>query len=114
MLSAIRNTSLLVVFLCELAVLASACYWGFTVSSNWTVKVVAGLGAPLVFVAVWAVFGAANGAKIPLHGLGRAILEIVWFGGGAALLAAAGKPRLAIVFVAAYLLVTAILRLWLK
>jgi hypothetical protein len=112
MLSLAKNTNLLVMFLLELGVLASAALWGFTAGSGWPVKLLLGLGAPALFVAVWALFGAANGATFPLHGLARVALELVWFGGAAALLAATGRVTLAAVFAAVYLANAALRLFW--
>ncbi|GII28480.1 YrdB family protein [Planotetraspora mira] len=105
--TAVKDVDLLVALLLELAVYASACYWGFTRSADWPIKLLAGLGTPAVFVIVWAQFGAPS-ASHPLHDLARAALEICWYGGGAAALAASRGRRPAIVFVALYLVSTVI------
>lgn len=110
MLGIAKGTNLLVMFLLELGVIGSAGYWGFTVSSNWIIKVVAGLGAPAVFIAVWALFGAAADATYPATGIWRAVLEILWFGGGAAALYAAGAATPAAIFAAVFV-VNAVLRI---
>ncbi|GAA2147733.1 hypothetical protein GCM10009760_38940 [Kitasatospora kazusensis] len=89
-------------FLLELAVYAAVGHYGWT-RHHWT----AGVGLVLVFAAAWGVLGAPS-ATIPLHGPGRAVLEILWYGGGAGALVLAGRPRTAVVFVLLYLLSTAI------
>ncbi|WP_236051083.1 YrdB family protein [Nonomuraea cypriaca] len=100
-------------FLLELGVLVSVAYWGFTLSPNWAVKLLAGLGGPALFVAAWTLFGAGGGANatFPLTGLARAALEIIWFGGGAVALYAAGQAVPAAVF-AALFIVNAVLRIF--
>ncbi|MBG0828964.1 YrdB family protein [Planomonospora sp. ID67723] len=110
MVSPAKNANLLLMFLLELGVLASVGYWGFTTGQNWPVKLLLGLGGVALFVAVWAVFGAADDARIPLTGLARVALELLWFGGGAAALALAGRLTPAIAFAAVYT-VNAVLRL---
>jgi hypothetical protein len=105
--NAVKDTNLLLAFLLELAVYASACYWGFTRSPKWLIKLLAGLGAPTVFIVVWGLFGAPT-ASHPLHGLARAVLEICWYGGGAATLAASRGRRAAAAFIALYLLSIAV------
>ncbi|GAA4587860.1 hypothetical protein GCM10023194_38020 [Planotetraspora phitsanulokensis] len=105
--TAVKDADLLLALLLELAVYASACYWGFTRGSTRLIKVLAGLGAPAVFIVVWGGFGAPT-ASHPLHGLARVALEICWYGGGAAALAASRGRRAASVFVALYLLSTAV------
>ncbi|MEU8251114.1 YrdB family protein [Nonomuraea sp. NPDC048916] len=112
MLTVAKAGNLALMFFLELGVLASVGYWGFTLSANWGVKLLAGLGGPALFVAAWALFGAGGGANatFPLTGLARAALEIVWFGGGALALYAAGQTTPAAAFAAVFV-VNAVLRL---
>ncbi|MEV4220964.1 YrdB family protein [Nonomuraea sp. NPDC049725] len=107
-----KGANMVLMFLLELGVIASAGYWGFTLQAHWAVKVVAGLGAPALFIAAWALFGAGGGANatFPLTGAGRVVLEILWFGGGALALYAAGQARAAAVFAALFVL-NAVLRI---
>jgi hypothetical protein len=84
--------------LLELAVYAAVAYYGWT-RHHWA----AGIALIVLFAAVWGTFG-APGATIALHGPARALLEILWFGGGAAALALAGRRRWAVAFVLLYLL----------
>lgn len=110
MLTVAKGANAALMFFLELGVLISVGYWGFTVSSNLAVKLLAGLGGPAIFIAIWAVFGAAKDAMIPLTGVARAVLEIVWFGGGAAALLASGLVWSGAVFAALYV-INAVLRL---
>ncbi|MBB6344496.1 YrdB family protein [Nonomuraea muscovyensis] len=112
MLGIAKGANMALMFVLELSVLASAGYWGFTVSPHWAIKLLAGLGAPALFVAAWALFGAGGGANavFPLTGLARAALEIVWFGGGALALYAAGSAFPAAVLAVAFV-VNAVLRI---
>ena len=112
MLTAIKSLGLLAAFLLELAVLAATGYWGFKTGPDLPTRLLAGIGTPVLFAAAWAVFG-APGAPLALHGPGRAILEICWFGGGVAALAASAATLPAIALAAVYLADTAILQLWL-
>ncbi|MEV7007825.1 YrdB family protein [Streptosporangium sp. NPDC051022] len=112
MLSLAKNANLLVMFLLELGVLGATGYWGFTAGQGRPVKLLLGLGAPALFIVVWALFGAANGATIPLTGLARVALEVLWFGGGAAALVMAGRPTSGIVFAAVYVVNAALRLLW--
>ncbi|MFG1696351.1 YrdB family protein [Nonomuraea sp. NPDC049309] len=107
-----KNANALLMFLLELGVLASVAYWGFTLGSNRGVKLLAGIGGPALFIAAWALFGAGGGANavIPLTGPARAALEIIWFGGGALALYAAGLRTPAFGFLALFI-VNAVLRL---
>ncbi|MEV4108620.1 YrdB family protein [Nonomuraea sp. NPDC049695] len=107
-----KNANAVLMFFLELGVLASVGYWGFTVSSMWAIKLLAGLGGPALFIVVWALFGAGGGANatFPLTGLARAALEILWFGGGAAALYASGLVTPAAIFFAIFV-INAVLRI---
>jgi hypothetical protein len=79
-------------FLLELAVYASAGYWGYTHGTRLPVRVTLAVAAIAVFAVVWGLFGAPS-ATWPTHGLVRVVLNVVWFGCGAVLLAASLRER---------------------
>jgi hypothetical protein len=112
MLAAAKYANMALMFLLELGVLVSAGYWGFTLDRHWALRLVAGIGAPALFVLAWALFGAGGGANaiVPLTGWARVVLEIVWFGGGALALYGAGAALPAGVFAALFVL-NAVLRI---
>jgi hypothetical protein len=110
MSTAVKDANDVLAFLLELVVYASACYWGATLRRGWPIRVLAGLGAPAVLIAVWSLFGAPT-AIHPVHGIARAALEICWYGAGAAAITATQGRRWAAAFVIAYLISTAILYL---
>lgn len=112
MLSIAKGANMALMFFLELGVLVSVGYWGFTVSPNWAIKLLTGLGGVALFIAAWALFGAGGGANatIPLTGPARVALEILWFGGGALALYAAGRVAPAAVFAALFVL-NAVLRI---
>jgi hypothetical protein len=97
-----KGANLLLMFLLELGVLFSVGYWGLALDAAPVIRVAAAVGGVALFVAVWAVFGAARNARIPLRGTSRAVLEILWFGGGAVGLAAAGAVAAAIALAALF------------
>jgi hypothetical protein len=109
MLEAIKGVNSALSFFLELAVLVAVCYWGFKLKANMAVKVVAGIGALVVFAVVWFLFGAPD-ATYEAHGAGRVVLEVLWFGGGAAALAASGRRNLSVIFVVLYV-INAVLRI---
>ncbi|MGC9382510.1 YrdB family protein [Streptomyces sp. MH13] len=111
MLSSLKALNMLLMFLLELAVYAAASLWGFTASDKWPVKLALGIGAPVALIAVWALFGSPK-APYPLHGGGRVALEVLWFGAGAAALAASGRPGWAAGFAGLYLVNAALRLLW--
>jgi hypothetical protein len=112
MLALAKHANAALMFFLELGVLVSVAYWGFALSPNWGIKLLAGLGGPALFIAAWALFGAGGGANAvyPLTGLGRAALEILWFGGGGLALYASGLVTSAAVFSALFIL-NAVLRI---
>ncbi|MGV9282972.1 YrdB family protein [Streptomyces sp. NPDC003730] len=111
MLSTLKSLNLLVMFLLELAVYAAVVFWGVAVGDRWPVELALGVGAPVVMMSVWALFGSPRAAH-PARGGARVVLEVLWFGVGAAASAAAGRPLWAAVFGAVYLVNAALRRLW--
>ncbi|MEO3810537.1 YrdB family protein [Sphaerisporangium sp. B11E5] len=102
-----KGANMALMFFLELGVYLAAGYWAFTAApSGWALP--AAVALPLLFAVVWGVFGAPK-ARVPLRGVARAALEIVWFGGGVAAAFAAGLPAAAAVFAALFLL-NAVLR----
>ncbi|MFF2550140.1 DUF2568 domain-containing protein [Nocardia sp. NPDC058058] len=91
-LNVLKGANLLLMFLLELCVLGSAIAWGFSLDVPVIVRVPVAVGAVAVFVAVWAIFGAAHDARIPVRGWRRAVLEIGWFGAAGVLLGFAWRP----------------------
>jgi hypothetical protein len=94
--TAITGVSLAVQFAAELVVLAALAVWGH--------GAVDGIGryalmvaAPAVAAVVWGVFGAPRGPR-HLTGLGRRVLQVVWFGAGALALGAAFAPVAGLIF----------------
>ncbi|MFT3798280.1 YrdB family protein [Microbacterium sp.] len=77
-------------FLCELFAFATLAVWGFT-AWPFPGNLVAGIGAPLVAIALWALFVSPR-AMIPVHPFVRALVEllvyaattIVWWTSGSA------------------------------
>jgi hypothetical protein len=101
MLTTVRNASLLLRFLLELAVYASVGYWGFTAPSRVAGQWLAGLGAPALLILAWGLFGSPR-ARFPLRGPARAGFETAWFGAGALALSAAGQVPPAIALAALF------------
>ncbi|MFV2195342.1 YrdB family protein [Nocardiopsis sp. LOL_012] len=112
MLNLAKGANLLLMFLLELGVLFSVGYWGWTLDAPLPLRLAAAVGAVALFVGVWAVFGAAANARIPLRGPSRAVLEVLWFGGGAVALAFAGAVTAALVFAALFAVNAALRFLW--
>ncbi|MEV5839162.1 YrdB family protein [Nocardia sp. NPDC052112] len=82
-MTVLKGANPALMFPLELGVLAGAAIWGCTRDANPAVRVIAGIGAPAVFIVVWALFAAGGGknARYPLTGPWRGLLEFAWFGG---------------------------------
>ncbi|MGW0246285.1 YrdB family protein [Nocardia goodfellowii] len=96
----VKSANLLLMLLLELGVIAGAAAWGFTLDGSMVLRVVAGVVAPLLFIAMWALFGAAGNARFRLRGAWRIMLELIWFGGGAVAWGAAVSTALGVLFFA--------------
>ena len=91
------GVSLTVQFLLELAALAALGYWGYSAVDGTLVRIAVAIAAPVAAATVWAVFGSPR-APHHLSGPRRLLLEAVFFGAGAAAVAAAGHATAAAVF----------------
>jgi hypothetical protein len=88
--SGLRGATLVVRFLCELAMLAALAFWGFGAGDGargWLL----GSGAPVLAAAVGGAFVAPK-ARWPVPAPVRVAIELVLFAAAAAALAAAGQP----------------------
>lgn len=89
-------------FLLELAGLAAAGYWGFATFDNWPMKLICGIGLPLVMATVWGVFRVPNDGGPPTVRVAprvRLALEFVFFALAVGLLHRSGQETLSYVFV---------------
>ncbi|WP_405495510.1 YrdB family protein [Nocardia sp. NBC_00511] len=111
-MNVLKGANLLVMFLLELCVLGSAIAWGLHLSTPVIVRILAAIIAVAVFVTVWAVFGAAKDARIPLKGWKRILLEVLWFGAAAVLLGFAWTPVAGIVLFVIWLVNGALRLAW--
>ncbi|MEH7076873.1 YrdB family protein [Neobacillus drentensis] len=66
-------------FLLEIMVLVILCYWGFKVSEGTILKLILGIGLPILIAVIWGMFGAPKAAYL-LSGFPFLLLEIVVFG----------------------------------
>ena len=96
----LRAANLGLRFFLELCILAALGYWGFQTGDSAPLKVILGIGAPLIAAVLWGVFISPK-ASVRLPGFARLLLEYAIFGAAALALAAAGQPELAAVFFAA-------------
>ena len=109
-MESLRYLTLLIAFVLELAVLAATAYAGFTLVHPIGLRVLVGLGMPVLMAVAWGLFAAPK-ASTPLHGVASVTFQVAWFGVGALALALAGRTAPAITLAAVYLLNSGALRL---
>ncbi|MFU8875560.1 YrdB family protein [Micromonospora sp. SL4-19] len=78
-------------FLLELALLVAVGWWGFTLQAGLPVRLLAGLGAPLLIAVGWGLFCSPR-ASVPLPAPAKLTAQAACFVTGGLLLALAGKP----------------------
>lgn len=100
-----------IAFLLELAMLAALAVWGFQVSDNLPLRIVVGVGAPLLAAVLWGIFMAPL-SKRRLTGAAYLVLKFVLFGLAAIALAAAGHGTLAVVFAVVAVINQVLLIVW--
>lgn len=111
MLVLAKNANLGLAFLLEIAVYVSVCGWGFTASPKLLVRLLFGIGGPILMIVFWALFGAPS-AVHALHGWPRVGFEVLWYGAGVAALAGWWKAAPAAVFAALVVLSGVLARVW--
>jgi len=107
----IHATLLGVRFVLELCAVCALGYWGLQAGQNGLMKILLGLGAPLLAAIVWGTFVAPKAAVL-LPGALRLGLECLVFAAAVAALLAVGKPALAGAFAAVALSNWVLMYLW--
>jgi hypothetical protein len=110
-MAVIKALNLALRFVLELCLLVALGYWGFRLDGGWPLRLVAGLGAPLMAGVVWGAFVAPR-ARRRLAEPWRFALEMVLFGLGAAALWGAGRPALALLLIVIFLPNRLLVTLW--
>ena len=96
-MSIFRGANLALRFFLELCILASLAYWGFDTSNSALLRVLFGIGAPLLAAIVWGTFLSPK-ATVRLGEPWKLAAEVLVFGVAIAALYAAGQHWLALVF----------------
>jgi hypothetical protein len=96
-LVSLKNANVALAFLLELGVLAALAYWGWTVGPNITAKVALAVGAPVVAISIWAIYGAPRSSR-QLKGLWYWLLRVIFDAAGALALVAAGLRLAGVIF----------------
>ncbi|RPJ25001.1 MAG: DUF2568 domain-containing protein [Chloroflexi bacterium] len=107
----LKLLNLLVRFFLELCMLAAVGYWGFKTQSGWTMRIIFGIGLPILIVVIWGLFVAPK-AIYPLHGLSHMVLSLVLLGSGAVALFAGGRADLGWVYAIILILNQVLLIVW--
>lgn len=107
----LKSLNLLVRFLLELCMLAAVGYWGFKTQSSWPLKILLGIGLPILIAVLWGIFLAPK-ATHPLSGVSFLALELILLGSGAAALFASGRVTLGWVYIIIMVVNTVLLSVW--
>ena len=111
MLSILKSINLTLAFLLELAMLAAFAYWGFQVGNTTIMKILLGIGIPLLVAAVWSIFMAPRSPK-HLQGAAYLALKVVLFGLAIAALILVGNRTSSIVLAILFAINTILLYVW--
>lgn len=84
-------------FLLEIAMLVSFMYWGFHLDTSLLVKILFGIGTPILVAIIWGTFIAPK-ASIPVSVPIRILLQIILFSSAVVALYFSEKGTLAIIF----------------
>ncbi len=107
----LKSMNLALRFGLEILALIALGYWGFSTGKGWGLKLLFGLGAPVLAAVLWANFG-APAAGHRLTGWTRVLFEVAVFGSAAAGLILAGQKPLALIFAGLVVLNEGLLFLW--
>ena len=107
----VKVVNLGIAFLLELCALAALAYWGFQTSDNLALKIVLGIGSPLLIAVIWGRFMAPT-SKTRLTGSRYLLVKLIIFGIAAIALAVAGQVTLAIIFAVVSVINEILLIVW--
>ncbi len=110
-MTTLRAANLALAFLLELCALAALGYWGWRVGQSWPMRLLLGLGAPVLAAVVWGAFVAPK-AAVTVPGPVRFALGVVVFGVAALALWAAAQPTLALVFIVVAVINRVLILVW--
>ena len=110
-MDALKLLNLAVRFLLELCMLAAVAFWGFKTQSSWVMKILFGIGLPVLIATLWGMFLAPKATR-PLSGASFLTIELVLFSTGAFALFASGKPTLGLVYTVTVIVNKILLSVW--
>jgi len=107
----LQNANLGLAFLLELVAIASFAYWGFTVSDSIIVRLVLGLGTPILAIVLWGIFAAPKSER-RLRGNAYLAFKVVYFVLAILALIAAGSVTLGIIVAVVFAINTVLAYVW--
>ena len=110
-MDAIKMLNLAVRFLLELCMLVAVAFWGFKTQSSWLMKILLGIGLPVLIAVLWGTFLSPKATR-PLSGASFLTLELILFSTGALALFASDKPTLGLVYTVTVLVNKILLIMW--
>ncbi|QBD77097.1 DUF2568 domain-containing protein [Ktedonosporobacter rubrisoli] len=108
--NSIKYVNMGLAFLLELGVLVALGYWGFQVGQGMLMKILPGIGLPVLAIIVWGILGAPK-SSWQLQGIWYLALQVVFFGSAALALFSAGRRDLGIAFALLFVLNVALTRI---
>jgi hypothetical protein len=87
----IKSLNIGLAFLLELAMLIAFGYWGFQTGDSTLVKILLGIGVPVVVIVIWGMYLAPRSTR-RLRDPWLSLLKLVLFGAAALALVAANQP----------------------
>ena len=107
----LQNANLALAFLLELVAIASFAYWGFNASDSTVLKIVLGVGTPIVAIVLWGVFAAPRSER-RLQGSAYLVFKVIFFALAILALIAAGSVTLGLIFALVFVANTILAYLW--
>ena len=111
MMEMLKGLNLALSFILELCAVGALAYWGFKASENTLLRLILGVGAPLIMIVIWGMYLAPRSTrrfKEPV----LSVAQLIIFGLAAAALAAAGQSTAAAIFLAATLVNLVMALIW--
>lgn len=111
MSNAVKAVNLAMAFILELAMLAAFAWWGFHTGNSAIVRILLGVGVPVLVAVIWGIFMAPNSSR-RFKGAAYLSLKFVLFGLAVAALVAVGQTTLGIILGVVFLVNTVLLYVW--
>ena len=107
----LKAANLLIAFLLELCMIAAFAYWGFNVDQIGLVRLVLGIGVPLIVIVIWGYWMAPKSQR-RLKGKAYLALKLVLFGAASTALYFTGQFPLALILVVLFFVNQTFIYVW--